>query len=141
MRPDEFELVADELGRPLARFLGQMIPDRALAEDVLQETLCVAWHISGTAPKLMRRNDNARLRRSARPTSGRRGGRRYAAHAAVTGRSPAEDERQAFARQRLAALSIYWRALPRRVVPLPAIPSIRTRRVTASRHRGGLTSV
>jgi RNA polymerase sigma-70 factor (ECF subfamily) len=43
MRPDEFEAIVAELERPLGRFVAQMIPDRALAEDVLQETFCAAW--------------------------------------------------------------------------------------------------
>src|SRR4051812_24402379 len=43
MGPDDFEVVVGQLERPLGRFLAQMIPDRALAEDVLQETFCVAW--------------------------------------------------------------------------------------------------
>jgi RNA polymerase sigma-70 factor (ECF subfamily) len=51
MRPEEFEVVVGQLERPLGRFLAQMIPDRALAEDVLQETFCVAWRQRDRIPR------------------------------------------------------------------------------------------
>jgi len=46
----EFERVVDALQAPLGRFVAQMIPDRALAEDVLQETFCVAWRQRARMP-------------------------------------------------------------------------------------------
>ena len=48
--PEEFELIVDALQVPLGRFLAQMVPDRALAEDVLQETFCVAWRKRARIP-------------------------------------------------------------------------------------------
>lgn len=44
-------MVVGELQVALGRFLAQMIPDRALAEDVLQETFCVAWRARDRMPK------------------------------------------------------------------------------------------
>lgn len=40
---DAFERIVAEVAAPLGRFVAQMIRDRALAEDVLQEALCAAW--------------------------------------------------------------------------------------------------
>lgn len=47
---EEFELIVAALRVPLGHFLAQMVPDRALAEDVLQETFCVAWRERGRMP-------------------------------------------------------------------------------------------
>jgi RNA polymerase sigma-70 factor (ECF subfamily) len=51
LRPEEFEFVVGELEVALGRFLAQMIPERALAEDVLQETFCVAWRERDRMPR------------------------------------------------------------------------------------------
>lgn len=40
-----------ELEVALGRFLAQMIPERTLAEDVLQETFCVAWRERDRMPR------------------------------------------------------------------------------------------
>jgi RNA polymerase sigma-70 factor, ECF subfamily len=43
-------MVVGELEDALGRFVAQMIPERALAEDVLQETFCVAWRARERMP-------------------------------------------------------------------------------------------
>jgi RNA polymerase sigma-70 factor, ECF subfamily len=57
LRAEDFEAVVGDLEIPLGRFLAQMLTQRALAEDVLQETFCIAWRARAKmpAPKAERR--------------------------------------------------------------------------------------